>query len=254
MNVLGIIPARYASTRFPGKPLALIAGKSMIERVYRQAEKALKTVVVATDDERIFNHIKNFGGLVVMTSENHSSGTERCAEALNLMQQKTGKTFSHVVNIQGDEPFISPEEINTLVNLLKDENVEIATLAQKINSQTALFDHNIVKVVFSHSQRAIYFSRATIPFVRGTEKEWWLEKTEFYKHVGIYAYRSDTLKTLSLLKNHAIETMESLEQNRWLANDLIIKVGFTEFESIGVDTLKDLEDIEMLIKLGKIKV
>ncbi|MCK5536811.1 MAG: 3-deoxy-manno-octulosonate cytidylyltransferase, partial [Bacteroidales bacterium] len=182
------------------------------------------------------------------------SGTERCAEALEYAKNKFKVNFSHVVNIQGDEPFIKPQQILQLTEVLKDEKVEIATLAQKITDKNQLFDNNVVKLVFSHSNKAIYFSRATIPFIRGKKTNEWFEQTDFYKHIGIYAYRSDILPKLPLLKKHPLEIFESLEQNRWLANDLVIKVALTKYESPSVDTPDDLKYIEKLINTGKITI
>ncbi|GAL87049.1 3-deoxy-manno-octulosonate cytidylyltransferase [Sporocytophaga myxococcoides] len=244
MNILGIIPARYASTRFPAKPLIDIGGKSMIRRVYEQAKKAklLSNVVVATDNNEIFDHVKSFGGNVVMTKEEHPSGTDRCFEAL----EKTSGNFDFVINIQGDEPFIHPEQIDLLASALNQET-ELATLVKKIEDQETLFNHNTPKVIFDKYKEAIYFSRQTIPYIRGAEPEQWLSKAAFYKHIGIYAYRSDILKAITSLETGSLEKSESLEQLRWLENGFKIKVEITTYESVGIDVPSDLEKIKDLI-------
>ncbi len=244
MNILGIIPARYASTRFPAKPLVEIGGKSMIRRVYEQAGKArlLSSVVVATDNNEIFDHVKSFGGNVVLTKEEHPSGTDRCFEAL----EKTSGKYDFVINIQGDEPFIHPEQIDLLASALNKET-ELATLVKKIEDQETLFNPNTPKVIFNKDKEAIYFSRQTIPFIRGAEPEQWLSKAEFYKHIGIYAYRSDILKEITSLDTGSLEKSESLEQLRWLENGFKIKVEITTYESVGIDVPSDLEKIKDLI-------
>jgi 3-deoxy-manno-octulosonate cytidylyltransferase (CMP-KDO synthetase) len=244
MNILGIIPARYASTRFPAKPLVEIGGKSMIRRVYEQAGKArlLSSVVVATDNNEIFDHVKTFGGNVVMTKEEHPSGTDRCFEAL----EKTSGDFDFVINIQGDEPFIHPEQIGLLASALNKET-ELATLVKKIEDQETLFNPNTPKVIFNKNKEAIYFSRQTIPFIRGVEPEQWLSKAEFYKHIGIYAYRTDILEAITSLETGSLEKSESLEQLRWLENGFKIKVEITTYESVGIDVPSDLEKIKDLI-------
>jgi len=244
MNIIGIIPARYASTRFPAKPLVEIGGKSMIRRVYEQAGKAklLSQVVVATDNKEIFDHVKSFGGNVVMTREEHPSGTDRCFEAL----EKTSGKFDFVINIQGDEPFIHPEQIDLLASALNKET-ELATLVKKIEDKETLFNPNTPKVIFNKNKEAIYFSRQTIPYIRGAEPEQWLSKAEFYKHIGIYAYRSDILKAITSLETGSLEKSESLEQLRWLENGFKIKVEITTYESVGIDVPADLEKIKDLI-------
>jgi 3-deoxy-manno-octulosonate cytidylyltransferase (CMP-KDO synthetase) len=245
MKILGIIPARFASVRFPGKPLADIGGKSMIQRVYEQCLKSsiLSKVIVATDDQRIYNHVLGFGGSVVMTSANHPSGTDRCFEAF----KKIKGDFSFVINIQGDEPLISPEQIDLLASCLNSGETEIATLVKKINDEETLFNPNIPKVIFNSNKEAIYFSRQTIPFVRESEKAEWLDKHEFYKHIGIYAYRHDILEKISSLKPSSLEKAEKLEQLRWLESGFKIKIAITEFESQGIDTPEDLEKVLRLI-------
>jgi 3-deoxy-manno-octulosonate cytidylyltransferase (CMP-KDO synthetase) len=240
MTSIGIIPARYGSTRFEGKPLAMIAGKSMIQRVYEQACKAksLAKVVVATDDERIFQHVTSFGGQAVMTSEHCLNGTERCAETIAKLSEK----YDFAINIQGDEPFIQPEQIDLLVLILeKSSEFQVATLAKRITESADLFNPNIVKAVISVQGRALYFSRQALPFVRGTPPENWLENHNFYKHIGLYAYKTDILPYLSALKASPLELAESLEQLRWLENNISIGIAETPYETMGIDTPEDLE-------------
>ncbi|MER0442404.1 3-deoxy-manno-octulosonate cytidylyltransferase [Emticicia sp. W12TSBA100-4] len=242
MKILGIIPARFASSRFPGKPLADIGGKSMIQRVYEQAQKAksLSKVVVATDDPRILSHVISFGGEAYMTSENHPSGTDRCFEAL----QKAGGSskFDYIINIQGDEPFIDPETIEQMAKLL-DFKTEIATAVKKISDYETLFDPNVVKAVLTMRKQCLYFSRQTVPYVRGHEPETWLEHADFYKHIGLYAYRNDVLEQISHLPPSPLENTEKLEQLRWLGYGYKIYATITNYESIGVDTPEDLEKL-----------
>lgn len=242
MKIIGIIPARYASTRFPGKPLVKIDGVSMIQRVYQQVEAAelITKTIVATDDERIFNHVKSFGGNVIMTAETHQSGTERIAEVV----EKTAEHFDIAINIQGDEPFIQPQLIDDLTNfLIENPPFNIATAAKKITDKETLFNPNSVKVVFSQSGKALYFSRQTIPYIRGVEKVNWLNQQDFFKHIGIYAFRTSTLLEIIQQPMSNFEKSESLEQLRWLENDYIIGVLQTEFETIGIDTPEDLERV-----------
>ncbi|WP_305952809.1 3-deoxy-manno-octulosonate cytidylyltransferase [Emticicia oligotrophica] len=242
MKILGIIPARFASSRFPGKPLADIGGKSMIQRVYEQSQKAksLSKVVVATDDPRILSHVISFGGEAYMTSENHPSGTDRCFEAL----QKAGGSskFDYIINIQGDEPFIDPETIEQMAKLL-DFKTEIATAVKKISDYETLFDPNVVKAVLTMRKQCLYFSRQTVPYVRGHEPETWLEHADFYKHIGLYAYRNDVLEQISHLPPSPLENTEKLEQLRWLGYGYKIYATITNYESIGVDTPEDLEKL-----------
>ena len=238
MRILGIIPARYASTRFPAKPLADIAGQSMIERVYKQVKKSksLAKIIVATDHIKIFDHVTSFGGSVCMTSESHASGTDRCFEVIkNDVSQ-----FDYVINIQGDEPFISPEQIDLLASLL-DGKTELATLSKKIDSKEQLFSPNVVKVVSDHAGKALYFSRSAIPHIRNIAQDEWLNQHSFYKHIGMYGYRSDILEQLTRLGVSPLEKAESLEQLRWLENGYYIRIAETELETIGVDTPDDLE-------------
>jgi 3-deoxy-manno-octulosonate cytidylyltransferase (CMP-KDO synthetase) len=244
----GIIPARYASSRFPGKPLALIGNKPMIQRVYEQASKVLTDVYVATDDNRIIECVTKFGGKAVMTSSNHQSGTDRCAEAVTKITDMSGEATDIVINIQGDEPFIRPEQISLLINCFKSEDVEIATLIRETEPGEDIFNVNQPKVIINLMGDAIYFSRAVIPYLRDTKKEEWSEKHTFYKHIGLYAYRSETLKKLTLLSRSSLEISESLEQNRWLENGYRIRTAVTNWESIGIDTPDDLERAVTLLK------
>lgn len=238
MRVIGIIPARYGSTRFPGKPLALIGDKTMIRRTYERAVKSsLDGVVVATDDQRIFDEVRGFGGRVVMTRSDHKSGTERCNEALGLIWGK----YDAVVNIQGDEPFIDPQQINTVADLIRLPDVCLATLAKPINDLERLTNPNTVKVVLDCEGNALYFSRQAIPYVRGAEPLQWLQNTQYYQHIGIYAYKSDTLHAVSAMLPSVLEQAESLEQLRWLENGLRIRVAVVpDSDSIAIDTPDDL--------------
>lgn len=240
--ILGIIPARYASTRFPGKPLADIQGKTMIQRVYEQAiqSKTLHQVIVATDDARIVEHVQAIGGMVVMTMSEHPSGTDRCAEVARLFPDA-----EVIVNIQGDEPFIQPEQIDLLVStLLNSQHNSIATLAKKITDPEVLDNPNTVKVVFSEmTATAIYFSRHAIPFARGVAAAARLEHCAYYKHIGLYAYRRQALEKIALLSPSPLELAESLEQLRWLENGLQIAVGITDLETTSVDTPEDVKKI-----------
>lgn len=238
MRILGVIPARYASTRFPGKPLVEIAGQSMIERVYRQVKKSnsITKVIVATDHPKIVEHVKSFGGDVCMTSETHASGTDRCFEVL----KKETDPFEYVINIQGDEPFISPNQIDQLASIL-DGETELATLSKKIENKEQLFNSNVVKIVVSKDSKALYFSRSPIPHIRNTAQELWLSHHTFYKHIGMYAYRTDILEMITTLPISTLEKAESLEQLRWLENGFSIKVAVTTEETIGIDTPDDLE-------------
>ncbi len=239
--VIGIIPARYASTRFPGKPLALVQGRSMIRRVYEQAMQAgkLARVVVATDDERIAEHVLAFGGQVERTRADHPSGTDRCAEVASRMPDA-----EWVINIQGDEPFIQPAQIDLLAGqLLERPDFTIGTLAKRITDAESLFNPNVVKVAFSTLAGALYFSRHPIPFNRNMERENWLAGGVFFKHIGLYGYRRDTLLALAELPPSPLELAESLEQLRWLENGRRILVAETELETSGIDTPEDLERV-----------
>ncbi len=241
MKVLGIIPSRYASTRFPGKSLADICGKTMVQRVYEQAKAAagVEMVMVATDDERIVRNVESFGGSVMLTSSNHANGTSRCFEVVEKLE-KQGRTFDVVINIQGDEPLIQPEQIGKLIDLFQDEKTDIATLIHPIEKADELMNPNVVKVVTGIQKQALYFSRQAIPFVRGEKTENWPGKTDAYKHLGIYAYRTSVLKKIVLLPPGRLEQAESLEQLRWLENGFVIKADITDYEGAGVDTPEDL--------------
>jgi 3-deoxy-manno-octulosonate cytidylyltransferase (CMP-KDO synthetase) len=247
MKILGVIPARYASTRFPAKPLVDIAGKSMIQRVYEQASQStqLSKVVVATDDVRIFNHVQSFGGQVVMTREDHVSGTDRCYEALLLQAEE----FNYVINVQGDEPFIKPEQIDLLAALL-DGDTFIATLVKELTERVDLFNPNIVKAVVAMNGDALYFSRSAVPHVRNTPEAEWLAKGKFFKHIGMYGYRVDILEKLVQLAVSPLEKAESLEQLRWLDNGFSIKTTETKSETIGIDTPDDLQKALDYLKRG----
>ena len=244
LRVAGIIPARYASTRFPGKPLAMISGMSMIERVYKQGSACslINTVVVATDDQRISEHVKSFGGRVIMTSSNHQSGTDRIGETLNILSA-AGEKFDIAVNIQGDEPFIQPAQIEKVISLFGQAHTQIATLIKKIESDEELFNPNVVKVVTDKNGRAMLFSRSPIPYVRGQQESMWAGKHSFYKHIGIYAYQTQILEQLVKLAPAPGELAESLEQLRWLWNGYTIYTETTEFETFGIDTPEDLSKL-----------
>lgn len=249
MKFIGIIPARYASTRFPGKPLADICGKTVIRRVYEQASKALETVVVATDDERIYDAVEAFGGKVVMTRANHRCGTDRCLEAYEAITTPTWReqndTDTVIINIQGDEPFIQPEQIETLMACFDSPQTEIATLVRPYTAKDSLEDlenPNTPKVAWSQTTgEALLFSRSVIPYLRGVDKSEWLSKGSYYRHIGLYAYRADVLARITKLDPSPIEQAESLEQMRWLENGYRIRVGITDTPTIGIDTPEDLE-------------
>ncbi|MBE9468920.1 MAG: 3-deoxy-manno-octulosonate cytidylyltransferase [Bacteroidetes bacterium] len=244
MKFIGIIPSRYASTRFPGKPLVDIYGKTMIRRVYEQTAKIIDTVVVATDDERIEKEVKKFGGNVIMTSKNHKSGTDRCAEAIDKFQELKNEKFDVIINIQGDEPFIDPEQIKKIISCFDDEETQIATLIKPINNIDDIFNPNKPKVLINKNKQAIYFSRSPIPFVRNFDKNLWIDKHQFYNHIGLYAYKYDVLKEITKLQQSSLEIAESLEQLRWIENDYKIRVEITQNESVSIDTPEDLEKIK----------
>ena len=244
--ILGIIPARYASTRFPGKPLASILGKSMIQRVYEQAMSAssLDKVVVATDDERIAEHVLSFNGNVVYTSPGHPSGTDRCHEAL----LKTSGSFDYVINIQGDEPFIHPTQIDILAALC-DGETELATLMIRVSDPAVLHDPGEVKIVMNDKKEAIYFSRSVIPFIKSIPPHEWVNHFNYYRHVGMYAYRNDVLEKITRLGPSYLERAESLEQLRWIENGYRIKLGITTHDSHCVDTPEDIPKVLKLMGL-----
>lgn len=240
MKFIAIIPARYASTRFPGKPLAMLGDMTVIQRVYQQVSSVIDNVAVATDDERIFNHITGWGGNAIMTSPRHRSGTDRCWEAYI----NNGGNEDIIINVQGDEPFIHPDQIKSLMQCFNDEGTQIATLVKPFDAQgdfSELENPNKVKVVINDNMNALYFSRSVIPFLRGVDKELWPQKHQFYTHLGMYAYRSAALEQITRLAPSSLEIAESLEQLRWLQNGMKIKVGITSHSSIGIDTPQDLE-------------
>ncbi len=240
MKLIGIIPARYASTRFPGKPLAILGGKTVIERVYEKVSSVLSDCYVATDDQRIADAVEAFGGRVVMTSADHKSGTDRIAEAI----EKIGGDFDVVVNVQGDEPFIHPEQIVTLCQCFDDPETQIATLGKPFESIEAAENPNSPKIVVDNRGFALYFSRSIIPFVRGVDRQEWLDHYPFLKHLGLYAYRREVLLAVTRLPQSSLEKAESLEQLRWLQNGYRIRVGITHQETVGIDTPEDLERAE----------
>lgn len=243
-RILGIIPARYASSRLPGKPLVDLGGQSMIERVYKQAaqSQALGKVVVATDHEKIVDHVKGFGGNVCMTSKHHPSGTDRCYEAFAFEKEQ----FDYAINIQGDEPFIEPSQIDLLATQL-DGHTQLATLIKKIDTEDQLYSVGEVKVTFNKNFEALYFSRAVIPHLHKVEQKDWLRSYQFYKHVGMYAYRADVLKAITELKLSSLEQAESLEQLRWMENGFTVKVAITDVETMCVDTPEDLEKARKIL-------
>lgn len=240
MKTIAIIPARYASTRFPGKPLAILGGKPVIQRVYEQVTTVLDEAYVATDDERIYNKVQEFGGRVVMTSPNHKSGTDRIEEAV----QKIGTDADIIINVQGDEPFIHPSQIEALIKCFDDPTTQIATLGKPFDNDAdiSLLDNpNSPKIVVDNNSFALYFSRSVIPFIRGVEHNQWLGKYPFLKHLGIYAYRTQVLHEITRLPQSSLELAESLEQLRWLQNGYRIRVGTTNIETVGIDTPEDLQ-------------
>lgn len=243
LQFIGIIPARYASIRFPGKPLAMIHGKTMIQRVYEQALKVLTHVYVATDDSRIENEVKKFNGKVIMTSSSHQSGTDRCAEALSIFNSTNSEKIDVVINIQGDEPFIQPSQIKKIMSCFDKPDTQIATLVKHLNGPE-IFNPNHVKVVINKNKNALFFSRSPIPYLRGKDTTLWPSSHKYLKHIGIYAYRADILKLLTNLEQTPLEIAESLEQLRWLENGYTITVEQTEFESLSVDTPEDLQKLE----------
>ena len=244
MKFISIIPARYASTRFPGKPLALLCGKSVIQRVYEKVSGIIEETWVATDDERIFNTVKDFGGKAVMTRNDHKSGTDRIEEAI----EKIGGDFDVVINVQGDEPFIQASQIKTVCDCFDDPSTEIATLGKPFgNDMDAVSNPNSPKIVVDKRGYAMYFSRSIIPFVRGKDEKEWPFSYPFLKHIGLYAYRRNVLKEVTQLPQGELEKAESLEQLRWLKNGYRIKVGLTDVETVGIDTPEDLARAEAFL-------
>lgn len=243
MKFVAIIPARYASTRFPGKPLAVLGGKPVIQRVYEQVSSVVNEVHVATDDERIRQCVERFGGHAVMTRSDHKSGTDRIEEAA----EKTGTTADVIINVQGDEPFIQPSQIKTLMQLFDNADTQIGTLGKPFDSMEAVLNPNSPKIVTDRQGFALYFSRSAIPFVRGTQQAEWLTRFPYLKHLGIYAYRRDVLRQVTQLPQSPLEQAESLEQLRWLENGYRIRVGLTDTETVGIDTPEDLERAEAFL-------
>lgn len=240
MKFIGIIPARYSSSRFPGKPLAILGEKPVIEHVYRQVSSVMEDVFVATDDQRIYDAVEAFGGKAIMTRSDHKSGTDRICEAL----EKVGGSFDVVINIQGDEPFIQKSQLETVMQCFDDPRTQIATLGKPFESMEAVENPNSPKIVLDNDGYALYFSRSVIPFVRGKEHEEWLSHFPYLKHIGLYAYRTEVLREVSKLPQSTLELAESLEQLRWLQNGYKIKVGLTDVETIGIDTPEDLQRAE----------
>ena len=250
LKYIAIIPARYASTRFPGKPLAMLGGKPVIQRVWEQVSSVVDAAVVATDDERIAQAVESFGGRAIMTSPNHKSGTDRCWEAY----QKQGEEFDVVINVQGDEPFIAHSQLRAIMACFEDENTDIATLVKPFAEEdglSALENPNSPKVILDNDSCAVYFSRSVIPYLRGVEREDWLKHHTFYKHIGMYAFRRDVLGEVTALPQSTLEKAESLEQMRWLENGYKIGVGISDVETVGIDTPEDLERAEEFLKAQK---
>ncbi len=245
--IAGIIPARYGSTRFPGKSLIDIQGKSMIQRVYEQASKStsLDKLVVATDDDRILKHVESFGGVALMTSPHHANGTDRCWDAL----QQLGLDYTYVINIQGDEPFIDPQQVDELGAVLKDGTTELATQMIPVRTHEELFDRGEVKIVLNDKMEALYFSRMVIPFVKGVDEKDWHLHFPYHRHVGMYAYRRDVLEKISKIPVSSLEQAESLEQLRWVEHGFKIKCVITQFESHCIDTPEDVEKV--MRRMGK---
>lgn len=249
LKFLGIIPARYASTRFPGKPLAQLGGKLVIQRVWEQVNSVLDSVIVATDDERIVKTVESFGGKAVMTSNQHRSGTDRCWEAY----VKNGGAEDVIINIQGDEPFIHGSQLRSVMSCFDDVDTDIATLVRPFVGEDyrLLENPNSVKVVIDKQMHARYFSRSVIPFVRGVDQELWPTKVQYYTHIGLYAYRAEVLRAITQLPQSSLELAESLEQLRWLENGYTIKTAISNLETIGIDTPQDLARAEKeLIKFS----
>ena len=240
MKFMAIIPARYASTRYPGKPLAILGGKTVIQRVYEQVKSVLDDVYVATDDDRIYNTVTDFGGKAVMTRADHKSGTDRIEEAA----EKIGLDADVIINVQGDEPFIQPSQIKTLMQLFDAPETQIGTLGKPFESIDAVENPNSPKIVTDNRGFALYFSRSVIPYIRGKERDSWFGEYPFLKHLGIYAYRREVLAEVTKLPMSSLEKAESLEQLRWLQNGYRIRVGLTDIETVGIDTPEDLTRAE----------
>ena len=248
MHFVGIIPARYGSSRLEGKPLVDILGQPMIQRVYERAAQAMDNIYVATDDERIEATVKSFGGNVVMTSALHQTGTNRCIEALEIINKTADVPFDAVVNIQGDEPLLEPSQLTELIDCFQDSNTNFSTLVTPVTRVDDLFNESEVFVTFDKNRDALYFSRSVIPHLRGVDKSKWIEETTIYKHLGLYAYTAEALSEFAKMEISPLEKLESLEQLRWLENGGKIKVGITEHDSIPVDTIDDLERVRDIYK------
>ena len=248
MKCIGIIPARFSSSRFPGKPLIDIDGKSMIQRVYEQASKSIDNVVVATDDLRIVKEVQRFNGQAILTSTSHKTGTDRCCEAVEKLKELNGEAFEIIVNIQGDEPFIHPEQISLVIDNFRNNKTQISSLAKLITKQDDLSDINIPKLVLKSNMEAIYFSRLPIPYLVNSKDNNKISDFTFYKHIGIYGFRSDILEELAKLPPSSLEIAESLEQNRWIENGYRMQIAITEHESYSIDTPEDLEKIQKISK------
>ncbi len=255
MKTIAIIPARYASTRFPGKPLAQLGGKPVIQRVYEKVSPLVSMAVVATDDDRIYDTVVAFGGKVVMTSPDHKSGTDRIQEAYRKIVEATGRTYDVIINVQGDEPFIAARQIQAIQDCFLDVRTEIATLVRPFHKEDGLEglqNPNSPKVVLGARSQALYFSRSVIPFLRGIPGEEWLDRQTFYKHIGIYAYRPDVLSLITAMPQTPLEKAESLEQLRWLENGVHISVRVVDIETVGIDTPEDLQKAEEFLRKLKI--
>ena len=247
MNIIAIIPARSASSRFPDKPLALVNGIPMVQRVYQQATKVFDNVYVATDDERILKTVHNFGGKAVLTSKNHKSGTDRCFEALSIISQETKTNFDILINVQGDEPYIQPEQLNQLLECFQDDSVEIATLAKRIKSKDEFLNQNMPKVILDKNSNALYFSRMPIPFSRDHEiTEQFIKENRLLRHIGLYGFKISCLEKICTLQESFLEHTEQLEQLRWLEYGMKIRVTETSFETYSVDTPQDLDFINSM--------
>ncbi|MBR1932124.1 MAG: 3-deoxy-manno-octulosonate cytidylyltransferase [Prevotella sp.] len=244
MKFAAIIPARYASTRFPGKPLAVLGGKTVIQRVCEQVQSVLGEVYVATDDDRIYQAVEQFGGQPVMTRTDHKSGTDRIEEAV----EKTGTEADVIINVQGDEPFIQPSQIETLMHLFDDPQTQIGTLGKPFEAMEAVENPNSPKIVVDNRGFALYFSRSVIPYIRGVERDDWFGHYPFLKHLGVYAYRREVLREVTKLPQSSLEKAESLEQLRWLQNGYRIRVGLTDVETVGIDTPEDLQRAEEFLQ------
>ena len=248
MKFIAIIPARYASTRFPGKPLAMLGGKTVIQRVYEQAISVLPEAYVATDDERIFQTVSDFGGRAIMTRNDHKSGTDRIEEAVEKLYAQHPSAPEVIINIQGDEPFVQPSQIETLCHLFDDPETQIGTLGKPFENMEAVENPNSPKIVCDKRGFALYFSRSVIPFVRGEEREKWFGHFPYLKHLGLYAYRREVLREVTQLPQSPLELAESLEQLRWLENGYRIRVGLTDVETVGIDTPADLQRAEEFLR------